>query len=180
MPGALRCGAEQVGDRLEKVGVVGVEVAGRSAVGDHDAESPSGRADRRGQGAHHLEVALERRWAEAPFSREVVDQNRPIAMKHETGKVLGVRGKHSPQHSLGKSMSAADEHPAAVPGQLQNRDVVPVELASRLFGRRFDELVEGRTGQSAPAELGDRRLLARANRHVVSVAVGPAPDHGDA
>jgi hypothetical protein len=75
-------------------------------------------------------------------------------------------------------MSAAYQHPAAVPGQLQNRHVVAVELTSRPSSRRFDELVEGRAGQSAPAQLGDSRLLARANAHLITcVAVGPAPDH---
>jgi hypothetical protein len=55
-----------------------------------------------------------------------------------------------------------------------------VELVRRPLSRRFDELVEGRAGQSARAEIGDRRLLVRANRHLVPVAVEPAPDHGEA
>jgi hypothetical protein len=163
-----------------KVGAFGVEVAGRLAVGRYDAELPVACPDGGGQGAHHVEVALERRWAEALLGREVVDQDRPLCVKRVPRKIVTTRRKHSPQHSLGKSISAPNQHAAAVAGQLQNRDVVAVELAGCLLSRRFDELVEGRAGQSALAELGDRRLLARANRHLVSVSVGPAPDHGEA
>ena len=85
--------------------------------------------------------------------------------------------QHAAEHALRQPDARARQQAAPVARQLEQRDVLHAELARHRGRGHVEQLVERRPLERELAELGHRRLPARADRQLLAVAVRTAPQH---